>query len=55
MLKGNRPRRGIDDRPVTKEELKEMRKGGSLYRRVEAPKRPTDLGDKNRKVIASAG
>ena len=40
MLKGNKHRIGIDDRPLTKEEYERMMAGEHLYVRVAAAQRP---------------
>ena len=40
MLKGNKYRTGIDDRPMTSAEFDCVRDGGMLYEHVTAPERP---------------
>lgn len=39
MLKENKYRKGINDRPLTASEYTKIKNGGTLYKRVVAPKR----------------
>lgn len=50
MSKENKYRSGIDDRPLTQDEIERMREGGSLYKRTVAPKRPAS---RKKKIIAA--
>ena len=40
MSKENKYRTGIDERPLTKEELDRLKKGEGIYERIAVPKRP---------------
>lgn len=52
MLRGNKYRRGIDDRLMTQAEFKRVKAGGSLYERITAPERPKNEPQREKRRIA---
>jgi hypothetical protein len=49
MLKENKHRSGINDRPLTHDEFERMRAGDPLYKHKVAPKRPANGSDNRKK------
>jgi len=52
MLKGNKYRIGIDDRPMTAVEFDRVKDDGMLYEHVTAPERPKNEPKKEKRRMA---
>ena len=50
MAEVNKKRSLVDDRPLTREELKIIRAGGSLWTNTEAQKRPLSKDTKEKRL-----